>query len=154
MKKFSMILLGICMLVFMGACAHQSGLPESEKIEVVVDVVKSLDEDAIKPHITIEDLMSDNWENIASDPSPQQRFIDFYLVNKDFSAEIQYSVVRFVPSYNTVIGYAYMLKNKIYVFQRDGVGGYKSADLRDIDVEWWIEQFKKYFLSEDNSQGC
>lgn len=152
MKNFIVSLISICMLVFMGACAYQSELTESEKLRVVTK--QPTTDEVIKPHIAIKDIMNDNWDNIATEPYPQGGYIDFYLTNKDFNADIQYVVVRVAPSHRLVLGYAYLFEGDIYVFQADGMGGYTLAELEDTDVEWWVEQFKKYFFNANDLEGC
>lgn len=143
MRKL-IILVGICMLAFISTCA-------TVKKEVIIEDTKQLDSgEVILPHIIIEELSKDNWKEVNSDPCPQCGYIDFYLINEDSSMEIQYAVVRYSPSQRMPLGYAYLLEGKIYIFTRDGVGGYRPAILSDTVIEWWIEQFEKNFFNKDD----
>lgn len=122
--------------------------------KVVVDVVKqSVPDEAIKPHILPKDIMTDDWEVVGQESCPVGRYMDVYLTNKDFNSDVRYATVRISPQYRAVIGYAYMIKGKIYVFQSKGSGVYGPAELRDTDIKFWIEKFKHYFLS-NNLEEC
>jgi len=135
----------ILSMFFVFACA-------TVKKEVVIDVVRLSDSsETIWPHITIEELSKGNWKQINSDPCPSCGFIDFYLSNEDSSMEIQYAIIRYSPSQRAVLGYAYLLEGKIYIFTRDRaeVGGFKLSNQSDASVEIWIGKFKKYFLNEN-----
>lgn len=149
--KYLILILSI---FFIFACATTKNLTESEKLEIVLDVVRDLDKEKTKPHITIEELMTDDWENIATEPYLQSGYIDFYLISRNFNANIQYAAVRYVPQYQMVIGYAYMFESEIYVFQTDEEGGFELAELGNEDIEFWISQFKKYFLEVEGLVDC
>lgn len=134
----------ILSVFFIFACA-------TVKKEIVIDVVKQSDSnEVIFPHITIEELSKGNWKQVNSVPCPSCGFIDFFLSNEDFSMEIQCVVVRYSSPQRAVLGYAYLLEGKIYIFTRDGAGSFRLANLKDTDIEWWIGQFKKYFLNESD----
>ena len=106
-------------------------------------------DEAIKPHITIEELKGDNWEEVTSKPYPALGLVDFFLANKDFDADIRYVIVRYFLQYRMVVGYAYKFKGEVYIFQSDGVGGYEPAELEDEATDWWVEQFKGRFFGND-----
>lgn len=140
-----LILVLSTLLMFAFACA-------TVKKEVIIDVVRLPDpSETVWPHIALEELTKDNWKEVGSEPCPQGGFIDFYLANEDSSMEIQYAVIRYSPPRRAVLGYAYLLGGKIYIFSRDRaeVGGFRLSNQSDASVEMWIGKFKKYFLNEN-----
>lgn len=136
------------MIVFMFGCATTSNLTEVQKPDVIVSRAKDLD----KPHIIPENMIPENWEQVAVEPFPQFGFADMYFANKELDADIPYIVLRTVPQYQMIIGYAYMFEGAIYIFQASKSGeGYEPAkNLATIDVEFWQDKFKEHFFNRGN----
>ena len=140
MKKFSVILLGLCMVVALTACKTAKNVAKQSTVGPVYYTSVDID-----PATILEE-----WEHIVTVPL-SQFIVESYFCNPDKDQPIQFATLILQP--NGIGGYSYMLNGKINICKfNPGINAYESMwdTLSDESKEQWRMDYNTYFELGDN----